>query len=134
MSTYESFRTDPKLEQEGIELDLGEAGQFQLARAGGANKRYQKRLQALMRPHRRLLQAGELPEEVAQKVLAQVYAECIILDWENVTGPDGEELKFSVENCVRLMLDLPDLFVTVRATAEDATLYRQVIREVDAGN
>jgi len=134
MGTYRQFQTSARHEQEGIELDLGEAGIFRIARAGGANKRYQKRLEALLKPYRRAIQTETMSNEKAQELLAQVYAETVILGWDNVTGPDDEPLEFNVENCTKLLIDLPDLFRTIRETAENAALYRETILEEDAGN
>lgn len=134
MGTYSSFKTDEDLETKGVELDLGDAGTFQLARAGGANTRFRKRMEVLMRPHRLAVQRGTLPEEVAQELLITAYAECVVLGWTGVSGPDGEPMEFSRENCRKLFTDLPDLFSTVQQAAMDSAVFREQVREDDAGN
>ncbi len=134
MGTYDKFGTDANLEKTGIELDLGESGLFVLARAGGANEQFQKRFEALTKPHRRTIQAGVMDNSIAEGILARVYAECVILRWERVTGPDGQPLEFTVDNAMKLLTDLPDLFKVIQETASEASMYRAIEREADSGN
>lgn len=134
MGTYGAFKTNAELEKRGIRFDLGSAGKFDLARAGGANTAFAKRFEALTKPHRRAIQTGTLDEEVASGILAQVYAEQVVRGWEGVTDENGNELAFTTENCIKLLKDLPDLFSTLRQCAEDASAYRDAVREADSGN
>jgi hypothetical protein len=134
MSTYKSFKTSENLERDGIILDLGDVGKFRIARAGGRNVRYQKRLEALLRPHRRALQTETMSEEVAREVTIQAFSETVILGWDGVTGPDEQPLPFSVDNCKRLLSDLPDLFNEIRRFAENSSLFLDSIKEAEAKN
>ena len=134
MGTYKQFQTSTEHEKEGVWLDLDDAGSFKLARAGGGNKRYQKRLEALMKPYRRAIQTETLSDEKANELLRQVFADAVILDWEGVTGPDGKPLECTRENVIQLLTDLPDLFATIRDTAQNESVYRQHILEEDSGN
>lgn len=134
MSTYNVFQQDTELEREGLDLDLVEAGKFRVARAGGANKKFQKRFEAYTKPFRRAIQTGTMSNEVADEILAKVYAECVVLGWEGVTGPDGQPLPFNKENCIKLFQDLPELFAEIRKVAEDSVFYRLKIREEDTKN
>lgn len=134
MGTYDKFSTDQKLEKEGITLDLGEAGKFQLARAGGANKRFALRFQALTKPYRRAIQTESLDEETSNRILREVYVDTVLLGWSGVSGPDGKELAFSKENAMKVLSDLPWLFEEIRRAAEDASIFRLIVMEADAGN
>lgn len=133
MGTYKQFKTNDKFEQGGVILDLGDAGKFRLARAGGTNKKYQQRLEALMRPHRRALNAGTLSNDVAESVLLEVIVDSVVLGWEGVTGPDGKELPFTKDNAKKLFEDLPDLFATIRDAAGDSGIFKEDV-EGDLGN
>lgn len=132
--TYKTYQTEEGLEKGGITLDLGEVGKFKLARAGGANSQFQKRMMVLTKPHRKSISAGIIDPKLADQLLAQAFAETVVLGWEGVTGPDGEPLAYNKENAVKLLTDLPDLFKDIRETSEDATLFRAVNLEDAAKN
>lgn len=134
MNTYASFKTDPKIEEDGVLLELAGAGTFTVARAGGGNKAFAKRLEALMKPHRRQVQRGSMQNDVAEAIMHQVYAETILLGWEGVTDEKGETLEFSQAAAKKLFKDLPDLFRIIQETAQDSALYRAELLETDAGN
>jgi hypothetical protein len=134
MGTYSSYQTDKNLERTGIELNLGSSGTFVLARAGGANRAYTTRLEKLTKPHRRAIQTGSIDSDLADTLVAQAYAECVLLNWWGVTGPDGQPLEFSPQNAIQLFKDLPDLFTMIQQTAGDASLFRAEIREEDSKN
>ena len=134
MSTYSKFQTDAALELNGITLDLGEAGRFVIARAGGANKKFAKRFAELTKPYRRAIQTETLSEEIGSKLLRQVYIETVLLSWDGVTDENGEKLTFTSGNAEKLFSDLPWLFEEIRRTAEDAAIFRTVVQEADAKN
>lgn len=134
MGTYDVFKTDPELEKKGVWLDLGDAGKYLLARAGGSNKAFQKRFESLTKPYRRAIQTETMDNDVADKILVKIYTDCVILGWENVTGRDGEQLEFNRDNCIKLLMDLPDLFTAIRDTATSSAVYREVVREEDSKN
>jgi hypothetical protein len=71
--TYGAYKTDEGREREGVTLDLGEAGKFKLARAGGANTQFEKRLMAATKPYRRAIQTGNIEKKLADRLLAEAY-------------------------------------------------------------
>lgn len=136
---YSQFTTDTKLEREGILLEYGTArnGQpitIRIARAGGANAQYLKRMEALVKPYRRQIQTETIDGKVVEKLIRQVYAETVVLGWENVEDRDGNPLPYSRDNCLKLFDDLPDLFLDIQEQAQRAALFRAELREADAGN
>lgn len=131
---YGLFKNSDKSEQEGIVVDYGEAGKFRIARAGGSNRKYARRLEQISKPHRAAIRSEVLPDELANKLLIQVFAETIVLGWEGVLAEDGSPLPFSVPNCVKLFEDLPDLFQDLREQANKGALFRQALLEADSGN
>lgn len=139
MSLYKQFTTDNKLEREGILLEYGNASNGQpitirVARAGGSNAQYQKRMEALVKPYRRQIQTETIDPKQVEKLIRQVYAETVVLGWENVEDADGKPMPFTRENCLKLFEDLPDLFADIQEQAQRAALYRTEIREAEAGN
>jgi hypothetical protein len=139
MSLYEQFKTDGSLEKTGILLEYGNNSKGQpiairIARAGGANTAYTKRMEARVKPYRRQIQNETIETVLVERILKEVYADTVVLGWENVEGEDGKPLEFTVENCLKLFTDLPDLFQDIRTQAERASLFRAEVRENDAKN
>lgn len=139
MSIYEMWGTEAILETGGVWIDYGkEAGKFLIARAGGANTKFAKVLEAKMRPHRRLLEGKgkqkKLDNDIATKVLMEAFIEGCLLEWEGVTDRDGKELPLTKANAVQLFTDLPDLFNDLREQASSMATFQQEEMEDDAGN
>jgi len=87
MALKKQFATDTDLETQGIIIDYGDV-RVRIARAGGSNKRFTRILDQKTRPLRRAIAAGSLDEERGRAILAQAYAEAVVLSWE--TRVDGE--------------------------------------------
>jgi hypothetical protein len=139
MSLYTQFQTDSNLEKTGILLEYGETEDgkpicIRIARAGGANKSFEKRMELETKPIRRQLQNETVNNAQLLKLLRKVYAETVVLGWENVQDPDGKDIPFTVENCIKLFEDLPDLFTDLQEQSRRAALFRQQAREADGKN
>lgn len=139
MSLYAKFETDRSLEKTGITLDYGlnskkQPIEIRIARAGGANDAYLKRLEAKAKPHRRSIQHETIEKAQLDSIVKEVYAETIVLGWSGVEDRDGNELSFSKENVLKLFADLPDLYTDIMEQAQSAALFRVEIREKDAKN
>lgn len=140
MSLFKQFKTDTNLEQKGIFLEYGTAEEngepirFKIARAGGSNKNFEKTMERLTKGIRRQIANDIAEDEQVLKVMRRVYAESVILGWENVFDQDGKPLTFNVENCIQLFEDLPDLFQDIQAQARTMALFRKANLETAAGN
>lgn len=149
MNLYQQFKTDSTVEKTGVLLEYGNNSQgkpicIRIARAGGANDRFNKRLEAVVKPYRRQIQTETIATEQVTKLMRRVYAETVVLGWENVElmdkNPDGSPAgtfsprEFTVEACLELFEDLPDLYQDVVEQAQRAALFRAELREADAGN
>lgn len=139
MSLYKNFATNTDLEKVGILLEYGNNSKgkpiaIRIARAGGANKRYENLLQARLKPYRRQLQCDMMSNELQEKILMEVYAESVVLGWENVEDAEGNPMDFNKENVIKLFTDLPDLYEDVKAQSVRAALFRQEEREEDSKN
>lgn len=139
-SPYAAFKTDKKAEAEGIRLDYGDFW-FQIGRAGGSNTKFAKILERLTAPHRRAIENQVLPDSKAKELMAQAYAEGVVFAWGSkkhgdgrMPDAEGNPLDFSVDNVVKVLTDLPDLFMDIQEQAGRMQLFRQQLREADAGN
>ncbi len=152
MSMRNLFKTDPALETKGVVIDYG-SFRITLARAGGANKKFSKLLEAKTRPHRRAMQTETMQDAAAMTILRDVYADAAIMLWENrktfdketgewvgdfVVGIEPEEgemlLPFNHDNIVKTLEDLPDLFADLQEQAAKVSLYRVHNLEEDLKN
>jgi len=143
MSMYDTFSTDKQSETEGVWVDYGQF-RVRLARAGGANKNYQKQLERISRPYRRAIATDSLDPQVASGILKKTYAKAVITGWEvmrddefvsGIDQPDIDEpAPFNEENVLKALTDLDDLFLDLQSQASGIALYRAGLREDAAGN
>lgn len=139
MSLYKQFKTDSNVERTGIVLQYGVNSQgkpieIRVARAGGSNDAYVKRMEARAKPFRRQIQNETIERAVLLGLVREVFAETVVLGWEGVEDANGNALPFSRENAIKLFTDLPDLFDDVQEQAQRAALFRATMREEDAKN
>jgi hypothetical protein len=139
MSLYKQFKTDERIEQSGVWLEYGNSSngkpvRILIARAGGKNSRYVKTLETKFKPFRRQFQNETMENDQANRLLIEVYAESVVLGWENVEDEKGTPLAFNKDNVVKLFTDLPDLFTDVREQAMKQALFKADISEADSKN
>lgn len=139
MSLYKTFQTSQHLEKNGIELQYGENDKgeeiiIRIARAGGANSAYNKRLEALVKPYRRQITSETIDNKVLEKLILQAFAETVILGWSGVEDAEGNSLECTVDNVIKLFTDLPDLFKDVQDQAQKSVLFREEILELESKN
>lgn len=138
MSMYAAFRTDEHLEQQGVDIDYGEFV-VTLARAGGSNQRFKRRLRELSKPFRRG-NSTSVPEEIQEKLYCQAFAERVVLNWQRrvdgqmlrgIEAEDGSTLEFTAQNVQLTLQKLPDLFEDLVRHAVSHTTFQ---REAESGN
>lgn len=151
---YQLFEMDTDLEREGVSVNYGSV-KFQIARAGGRNKAFKDSFTARTKKHRTQIDNETMSEEMADRIMAESYAEAVVLGWwtrkedENgdpilkkgeeqwddvIENREGKRVKYSIDECVRLFLDLPDLFASLQSYAAKAGNYRKELDEEDMGN
>lgn len=139
---YSAFATDRDVEKSGIFIQYGTVErdgkevpvQIKIARAGGGNARFDKVFEVKTKPYKRMIQTDTLPDSLNKQIMREVYAECVILGWENVQDADGEFIEFNQKNVIQVMTDLPDLFTDIQVQANKAALFRKMIVEEDVKN
>jgi hypothetical protein len=143
MSLEKLFKTNKKMEREGILIDYGPnedlpgdpppSIRFRVARSGGSNVAYSKVLERITKPWKRALQNGQVSNERAKEMDREAFIEACLLGWENVTL-GGQVLEFSAANAKVLFETLPDMYDDLREQAGSSALFREETREADLGN
>lgn len=87
MGLYEKMKTSPRLESEGIWLQIDDT-RIRLSRAGGKNTKFIAEAEKIARKHKRALDL--MNEEQGRKLFGRLYAEVIVLDW--LTRSDDGDL------------------------------------------
>lgn len=127
------FGTDPKFEKdEGIILDYG-AFRVTIARAGGANKKFGKLFQVRMKPYKRQMETDTMDEQVAERLMAETYADAVVLKMD-VKQEDGSYevgilrktgvAEYNRDNVIAAFIEQPEFFKDVQSQANDVSLFR----------
>lgn len=123
VSPYAQFGTDKEAEKVGIVLDYGDY-RIRVARAGGANAKFQELFRDRMRPHWRKQQNGTLSEELANDILIGCFVDAVVLGWEDVVDLAGNPIPFNRNNAIKLFTEVPELFRDVREQSADYHNFR----------
>lgn len=120
MSLNKKFKTNADLEKDGVKVEYEENGEviawLKCRRPGGRNRLYQKALSRKLRENRQAL-AADHDGTLDARILAEVYAESIVVDWGgDIEGPDGSNpCPCTFENVVWLFIEeAPDLFIDLQ--------------------
>lgn len=132
MNVKELFATSEALEREGVWIDYG-TFRVKVAYAGGANRRYNKRMEELTRPHRRAILNDAFPKEQQALLVKQAVAETVVLGWEGVED-EGTPVPFSPEAALELFKKYEKFFEEVLQQAQSFANYREEDRAADSGN
>lgn len=133
-SPYKQFGTDKELETgKGVTLQY-DGFSIVIHRAGGANKKFARVLAEKMKPHRQRFERGLLDDETSQRILVETYAEAVLIGWKDVLDRNGKKMAFNVDNAVKLLTDLPDLFDDIKNQANSIAVFRQENEAVESKN
>ena len=120
-------KTDRKLELEGAWLDFADDFcnilKVKIARSDG-NPHYDAKLTKLMAPYQKQMEKGKnVAPEVAKKIMTQVAASELLLDWDSeaLLDDDGNPTPYSEEAAVELLTQDTDLRDFVLTEAGDRT-------------
>lgn len=137
MGTYDSYQTDKEKEEEGAWVTLQDGSEWLLAR--GNSQRSQKARELAQKPFTAAIRQAErsgkpLASEIQEKINLDWAVNGIVLDWKNVTGPNGRKLPFSSDNVRKVLSDLPDLFLDIIVESGNLANYQVVEDEESAKN
>ena len=114
------FKTDKGKEENGVWEDLGDGCSVLVARYGNpamvsAYRRYPRVL-------RQRLESGQVDDDKSANIMAKVMADTILLDWKGLKE-DGKEVLYSKEECVRVLIDYPDVRSMIFDISNETQLY-----------
>lgn len=142
MGMYDIFETDSDLETKGVIVDYGDF-RVRIAAAGPANKEHVKYIEKKLKPIRKALDAGAISAERSQAIMADVYAQTIVMSWEvlkddkwvpGIEGKDGKILPFTKENVEAALRSLPRLLNDLMEQAQSLQNFRKAELEEEAKN
>lgn len=129
MSLYKAYKTNSNKVNKGVEVEFPEAMNedgtvptFYLAYAGTANKDYTN---SLAKRRKGFRDVANIPEDVARKMLIEVFAESVVKNWKHMYNEAGEVLEYSPKACSKLFNDLPEFFNLLQQRASELSLYLQ---------
>lgn len=147
MSLRSTHKTNKELEVNGVEIpvDINEHNNepitITLSRMGVSNKRYTTRLEEVMRPHQSALANDSMDNDLARKLLQEVFADTVLIGWGNLpkselTGnpEDTELLPFNRDNAMALWAEMPELFTDWQERAKKSATFRTAGLKANAGN
>ena len=122
------FKTNEKMEQEGILFEVAEGVRFRIKRFDGTNPVVKSLMAKYYKPHAKTIENGGLSDEKQNEILIRVFVEACMIDWEGVEI-DGEEKDFEPETAIKLLQGLPVMASNLIAQASDFKNFRE-----DLGN
>ena len=133
-SAHDFFKTSENLEGgEGVVIDYPGFA-VTINRAGGTNKNFKKVVERLMKPYQQRASRGLLENETAERVLMEAYAEAVVIGWSGNIGPNGKKAVYSIENCIKVFEELPDLYEAIKIEANSISLFREEVEELEEKN
>lgn len=130
MDIAKTYAVDKQKENEGTWIEIGDA-RFLVARAG--NKAYVKRLtREVNRNNRALERKDDAADALSERIMIDVIAHTILLDWEGVES-EGQPLAYSVEEA-KAQLAYEEFRREIMKAAEDFSAYKAHQDEDDEKN
>jgi len=122
MANIESIKTDLQKEVEGVWVNF--VG-IDLLIARARNSKYQEVLKKLVNPVRKDIREDKLEIEDFNKILDEVRAKTVLLDWKNLQDDEGKDIPYSSEMALKFFRDpeLKDFYKFVIAVSENADQY-----------
>ena len=122
------FYTDEKLEEEGTWVDCGDGLELKVTRL--FNDRFTRLMAAKRKPLGRRV---DRDPKLAQTILIEVMAECILLDWKGLKDGD-KPIKFSKVTALDLMTRSRDFRNLVTSCSDDAANFHEEEQAADRKN
>lgn len=138
----DSYETSELLETQGVWLDF-EGFSIKVARAGGANKAFEKAYNAKMKPLLTLSRGNlmNIPTDRQHKVNMECWAEHVVLDWTvvEILEDDGsleieQDVPCTYENVVEFFEEYPEVFNEVVSYSGNYRNFLQSLVDAVVGN
>lgn len=103
------WRTDAEKIAHGVPLDLGAGRSIIVKRAGTRNRDF-------------MADVVRVNTEAEPEVMA-CYARTVVVGWVGMKDADGADVPYTVDNCVDLFKDCPEIFDRVQGFASSRANY-----------
>lgn len=139
MSLFKTFKTDNRKETSGIPITYapnpdGTIPTFYVARQSKSNKEFQKVTRKAFKPYKHELQANNIKDEDAERLLKETFIKGCLRKWENVRDENDNEIPFNYDNADKLFTALPELLENLMEESTKLTNYQTFELEEDAKN
>lgn len=123
MDLEKEFGTDKKKEQEGtwLPLEIGKSGEVLIARIQNVN--WRRLARKLPKSIRKQMNDDLLPEGTLDEITAEMMSKTIVLGWRGLTI-NGQEVEYSPETCMEILLKYPDFRIRLYDMASDMENFR----------
>ena len=121
------FKMNTDLEKDGVWFEFKEGISFKLKRFGGENAPALKESMAKhYKPYANLVAVDALPMRKEKEIMAKVFVDACLVEWKGIIDTErGEEIPYSFDNAVELLMELPELADTLTKFASETDSYRE---------
>jgi len=130
---HKNFKTNSALEEQGVFFQVEEGVKFLIARFSADSEKVQAATLKYLKPYVRQIQSNQLSAKKRTEISVTTFVHACVIGWEGVTDAEGNLIPFSKENCIELLLELPELFRTLEEYSSDANNYKDDVKE-ELGN
>lgn len=131
MDFKKTFATDKTLENEGVDVAIGDGAVVRICRMG--NPAWKKTFGEKVAPYRAQIRMGKMDEKVAERLHTEAVAETVLVGWSGFEI-DGEPVEYSVEKAVEMMTSFPEFKDMVLELASERATFQQIGSEVAEKN
>src|SRR5262245_16463361 len=103
------FMTDSSLERDGVIFYASPDTWVKLARAGGDNAKFTRIWEEKTRPYQAQITANVLSADIMARVIAETFAEAVVLEWSGITVDGVVNAPCTKENVIKKMLSNKNL-------------------------
>ncbi len=130
---YELLETDTDAEEDGIWVEISDGVRVKIASTD--SKRYREKVVQLLKPYRKILQAGgRIPEAKQEQIAIESIVDGLLLDWKGITDRGGKTMKFNRENALKVITELKKFRELISEIAGEAETFNKHALEDAAKN
>jgi hypothetical protein len=131
LSIEKKFATDLEASKDGVWHRIDEETQIKVAKA--RNENFKKRAYELFNENKieMFSRTGKFTDLDERKLMSQLIAETILIDWKGVKDQDGKEVKYTPEIGAQVLAnpEMGDFLELVQTCAENEEAYRKAVLE-----
>lgn len=126
LTGLEAYRPDSGLEAtDGVWVPFPGNREICVLRAGGANAKFQRVFQRMIRPYQRQIKRNDLDQEISIQIMRETYLQAVIVNWRGWTDKNGDEIPYSIDSMRGLLEASPAILDDLIEVASDAANYSE---------